>query len=142
MTKEIRVGIGIAIFKQGKVLLGKRKGAHGAGEYAFPGGHMEYGESFTDCVKREVTEECGLEIDNIKFQFVANNLFYWPKHVVHLGLTADWLSGEPKLLEPDKNEGWQWYDINTLPNPLFKLTELFFESYNSEKNYFDMEKPK
>ncbi|HOF50487.1 MAG TPA: hypothetical protein PLH22_02295 [Candidatus Colwellbacteria bacterium] len=33
-----RVGIGVMIFKNGKVLLGKRKGSHGEGEYAFPGG--------------------------------------------------------------------------------------------------------
>jgi hypothetical protein len=35
-----RVGVGIMIFKDGKVLMGKRKGKHGAGEYAWPGGHF------------------------------------------------------------------------------------------------------
>ena len=43
---QTRVGIGVIILKDGKVLLGKRKGSHGAGEYAFPGGHLEYMESF------------------------------------------------------------------------------------------------
>lgn len=57
-----KVGIGVMIWKDGKVLLGKRKGSHGEGTYAFPGGHMEYMESFTDCVKRELEEECGLKI--------------------------------------------------------------------------------
>jgi 8-oxo-dGTP diphosphatase len=32
--------------KDGRVLLGKRRGSHGRGEYAWPGGHMEYMESF------------------------------------------------------------------------------------------------
>ncbi len=49
-----RVGIGVMVMKDGKVLLGKRKGSHGAGEYAWPGGHMEYMESFEDVAKREV----------------------------------------------------------------------------------------
>ena len=37
-----RVGIGVMIFKDGKVLLGKRKASHGEGEWASPGGHLDY----------------------------------------------------------------------------------------------------
>lgn len=48
-----KVGIGVMIFKDGKVLLGKRKGSHGDGEYSFPGGHLNYMESFEDCAQRE-----------------------------------------------------------------------------------------
>lgn len=62
------VGIGMMILKEGKVLLGKRKGAHGAGEYAFPGGQLEHPESFEDCARRETREESGIEITNLRFQ--------------------------------------------------------------------------
>ena len=51
-----KVGVGIMILKNGKVLLGKRKGSHGEGEFAFPGGHLEYMESFANCAKREIAE--------------------------------------------------------------------------------------
>jgi len=81
-----KVGVGILVLKDKKVLLGKRKGSHGEGEYAFPGGHLEYMESFEDCAKREVTEECGIEISNIQFQFLANVTKYAPKHYAHIGL--------------------------------------------------------
>jgi ADP-ribose pyrophosphatase YjhB (NUDIX family) len=37
-----KVGVGVMVLKNGKVLIGKRKGAHGAGEWAWPGGHLEY----------------------------------------------------------------------------------------------------
>jgi 8-oxo-dGTP diphosphatase len=40
-----KVGVGVMVLKNGKVLIGKRKGAHGAGEWAWPGGHLEYMES-------------------------------------------------------------------------------------------------
>lgn len=51
-----KTGVGVMILKNGKVLLGKRKGSHGEGEFAFPGGHLEYMEGFADCARREVLE--------------------------------------------------------------------------------------
>jgi len=136
-----KVGVGIMIFKDGKILLGKRKGSHGAGEYAFPGGHLEYMESFTDCVKRELTEECGVSVKNVKFHLLANIKTYAPKHYVHIGLIADWDSGEPQVLEPDKCESWGWYDPKDLPQPIFEFTKISIEDFlgGYEKNYFDAE---
>lgn len=133
-----KVGVGIFIIKDNKVLLTKRKGSHGAGEYAFPGGHLEYMESFEDCAKREAMEEAGIEIGNIRFQLLANVKKYAPKHYVHITLYADWISGEPKNLEPDKSEGWGWYEIEDLPKPLFEMCQLSFESYKTGRNYFDL----
>src|SRR5690606_16071274 len=87
-----KVGIGVMIVHDGKVLLAKRKGSHGADQYAFPGGHLEHGESFAECAIRETMEEAGIEINNVRFLFVANVLTYMPKHYVHLTLLADWVS--------------------------------------------------
>lgn len=135
---ETRVGIGVMIFKEGRVLLGKRRGAHGEGEFAFPGGHVEYMESFADCARRETLEECGLEIKNVRFQFLANVIRYAPKHYVHIGLVADCAGGEPQVLEPDKRESWGWYALDNPPAPLFLFCEMAFESYRTGKNYFDV----
>ena len=132
-----KVGIGVMIIKDGKILLGKRKGAHGAGEYAFAGGHLEYMESFAQCAQREVKEECGIEIENIRFQLVANAKGYAPKHYVHIGLIADWKSGEPQVLEPEKCEGWDWYDPEALPSPMFELSALAVRFYKTGEQYQD-----
>ncbi|MEK7610759.1 MAG: NUDIX domain-containing protein [Patescibacteria group bacterium] len=134
-----KVGVGIMIIKNGKVLLGKRKGSHGEGEFAFPGGHLEYMEGFADCARREAREECGIEIDNIRFQFIANVTKYAPKHYVHIGLVADWKSGEPKALEPEKSESWVWYDFDNLPDPIFEMCKLSFKSRETGTNYFDVQ---
>jgi 8-oxo-dGTP diphosphatase len=130
-----KVGVGVMILKDGKVLLGKRHGSHGHGEYAFPGGHLEYMESFEDCARRETMEECGLELKNLRFQFLANVSEYAPKHYVHIGLLADWAAGQPELLAPEESEDWNWYELDNLPQPLFKMAKLALDSYKTGKNY-------
>ena len=131
------VGIGVLILKDGKVLMSQRKSSHGTGEFNFPGGHLEFGESFEQCAKREAMEEAGLEIKNIKFQFLANVKKYPGKHYVHIGLIANWKKGEPKIKEPDKNGPWKWYSLKNLPKPLFEMCRLTFESYKTGKFYLD-----
>ena len=132
-----RVGIGIMIFKDRKILLGKRKGSHGAGQYSFPGEHLEYMESFEKCALREIAEECGIKIKNLRFQYLANIKDYAPRHYVHIGLVADWKSGEPKVLEPEKCEGWNWYDLKKLPKPLFATIPFAIKSYTKNIHYKD-----
>ncbi len=125
------------IFKDGKVLFAKRRSSHGEGEYAFPGGHLEFGESYEDCAKRETKEESGISIQNIEFQLLANIKTYSGKHYVHIGLIAEWEAGEPKVLEPNKSETWHWYALDNLPEPMFEPCRLAIESYHTQKQYFD-----
>ncbi len=56
-----RVGVGILVIKEGKILLGQRKGAHGSGCYSPPGGHLEFKETVEQCAIRELIEETGLK---------------------------------------------------------------------------------
>lgn len=135
-NKYPKVGISVMIMKDDLVLLGKRKGSHGSGEYAFTGGHLEYMESFEDCAKRETLEESGIKIKNIKFQLLMNLLQFVPKHYVHIGMIAEWESGDPVNLEPDSCEGWGWYDINNLPEPMLEIDKTLVESYKTGINYF------
>jgi 8-oxo-dGTP diphosphatase len=132
-----KVGVGVMIFKEGKVLLGKRRNSHGTGEYAWPGGHMEPMESFEECARREVREETGIEIHNIRFLRLLNFKDYAPKHYIDIGLIADWKSGEPAVSEPDKCEGWNWYDLGHLPEPLFKALPTYFKALKTGNNFFD-----
>jgi len=132
-----KVGIGVMVMREGKVLLGKRRGSHGAGEYAWPGGHMEYMESFEGCAKREVMEETGMEIQNVRFLRLMNLKDYAPKHYVDIGLVAEWKSGEPQPMEPDKIERWDWYDIDHLPSPLFSTIPTYIEEFRTGKNFWD-----
>src|SRR5579864_1389729 len=51
------VGVGVLVWRDGSVLLGLRRGAHGAGTWSPPGGHLEFGEEPVDCLQREALEE-------------------------------------------------------------------------------------
>lgn len=64
-----------------------------------PGGHLEYGESFAECAKREVLEETGLEVGNVKFLAATNDVFGEGKHYVTIFVTCT-ITGknnEPKV---------------------------------------------
>lgn len=132
-----KVGIGVMVLKDGFVLMGKRQGSHGNGEYAYPGGHLEMGESIEDCARREVAEETGLEIKNIEFLRLANVKKYTGKHYVDIALKAEWKSGEPKNLETEKTADWQWYKLDDLPTPLFEFCVSAFDALATGKNYYD-----
>lgn len=115
-----KVGVGVVIRKDGKILVGKRKGNHGGGYWAFPGGHLEMNESIEDCAKREVLEETGLEILNLKKITFTNDIFPESgKHYVTVYMVADYQGGEVKIMEPEKCEEWGWFSLDNLPNPLF-----------------------
>ena len=131
------VGIGILVWKDKKTLLGLRKRSHGADSYQSPGGHLEYMESFEECAKREVLEESGIEIENIRFLCTANVRAFTPKHYIHIGLEADWKSGEPESREPEKTGPWGWYSIDDLPQPMNVFTNLAFRTLKEGITYFD-----
>lgn len=114
-----RVGVGVVVVKEGKVLLGKRKGAHGAGTWSIAGGHLEYGESLEKCATRELAEETGLKALSIQLGPWTNDVIDEDRHYISLFVFVDQFEGEPQLLEPEKCEGWEWFDWNNLPSPIF-----------------------
>lgn len=114
------VGVGVIVIRGDKVLLGKRKNAHGASTWNFPGGHLELWESIEGCSKRETKEETGLKIKNTKLGPYTNDFFKKEnKHYITLFVIAESVQGIPKVLEPEKCEIWQWFKWGDLPTPLF-----------------------
>lgn len=138
MNERPKVGVGLLLVKDGKILLGKRKGAHGAGEYAGFGGHLEGLESFEDGLLRELAEEGGtdIKVNNLRFLCVTNLRKYAPKHYVDIGMVAEWDSGDPQVMEPDKIESWNWHDIDNLPAPLFGVIGNYVDAFKTGKAYF------
>ena len=116
----------------GNIVMGQRAGSHGAGTHLvppnfllptlyvstaslktrhvmnclgtlqLPGGHQEFGESFAQTATREVLEETGLQVGNVKFLTATNDLFGEGKHYITLFVTCT-IVGEEKVpqVRPD-----------------------------------------
>lgn len=66
MNNGPKVGVAVFVISDSKIVLGKRKNAHGQGAWASPGGHLEFGETLEACAKRELLEETGLIAESAK----------------------------------------------------------------------------
>ena len=118
--QKVRVGIGIFVIKEGKFLALQRQGSHGPGTWSVPGGHQEFGETFEATAHREIAEEVGLTIKNIRFGAITNDFFEAEqKHYVTIWLLSDWASGEASIKEPEKCLALRWVTFDELPQPFF-----------------------
>lgn len=119
MSDPIRpqVVVSVLVEKDGKILMGKRKGTDGTnGMYGVPGGRLEMLESIEECALRELDEETGINADEFRFIGTVNVRKFAPKHFVVVLLHAKWVSGEPENREPDRSEPWEWIDPNAPPD--------------------------
>ena len=116
----VKVGVAVMIVHNGRVLLGKRSGSHGAGTWALPGGHLEVGESIQSCAKREVLEETGIVVNSVRHVAFTNDIFEKERlnYVTLFVAAGEWI-GWPTVMEPKKCRRWEWFDWKDLPTPLF-----------------------
>jgi 8-oxo-dGTP diphosphatase len=131
MGEKPRVGTAIIITKNDKVLLMKRKGPHGTGTWSTPGGHLDFGETPETCAAREAKEEVGLEVVDIRFRSVTNDLFEASgRHYITVWMEGKPV-GEPFIASKREVEEIGWFAWDALPKPLF----LPLENLVNENSY-------
>jgi 8-oxo-dGTP diphosphatase len=90
--------VAACVFKDDRILLIQRGTPPSKGQWSVPGGAIELGESFKDTAKRELDEECGVEIEvddifdveNFIVRDEDDNIQY---HYVVTYVTANYISG-------------------------------------------------
>jgi mutator protein MutT len=100
----IEVAAGL-VFRGGKVLITQRPpGSHLGGMWEFPGGKRERGESFEQCLRRELAEELGIEVQ--VHELVEEIIHHYPDRSVHLKFyRCRWLRHEPQAI---LCHDWKW----------------------------------
>lgn len=140
--EKVRAGFGVMLVRNGKVLLGKRhenpnkadSELRGEGTWTMPGGKLEFGESFEDGAKREVYEETGIRLNEVRV-FCINNDKNEFAHFVTVGMFSDKFSGEAIVREPDEIVEWRWFDFDNLPSPMYFPSAKIIENYKNKKFY-------
>jgi len=125
---RISPAIIVAVKKGNKLLLARNK-QRKLGFYSVLAGFVEPGETLEECVKREVREETGIEVKNIRY-FTSQP---WPfPNALMIGFTADYAGGE---IREDNREiadaGWfSPENLPRVPGPISiarKLIDAFLE---------------
>ncbi len=120
MSKMPGVGVGIIITKDKFVLLLQRRNVHGAGSWSTPGGHLDFGETLEACAIRETKEEANIDITDIRFMAITNDVFEAEgKHYITLWMEGRHLAGEPRVNAIYEASEIGWFAWDALPQPLF-----------------------
>lgn len=107
----------LVINDKNQILLGKRKNSYKAGYYGVPGGRVEPGELLEDTAKRELLEETNIQAEQLEYVgVVKEDQGEWD--FIHFVFVCRQWNGELSTVEPEKCEGWEWYDLVALPAPI------------------------
>lgn len=118
------LGVGLAILRDGKLLLCKRMKAPEAGHWNIVGGKVDHMEPAETAARREAEEETGLDIGEIRYLGLTEQRIQADRqHWISLLYVTDDTTGEPQLTEPDKLSEIGWFDLDDLPQPLSVFTQ-------------------
>lgn len=117
----------IVLVRKGERCLLAHAAHFGPGRYSTLAGFIEAGETAEEAVEREVREEVGIEVTNIRYAFSQS----WPfPHALMLGFYADYADGE---LQPDGHEilDAQWFESGRLPDlpPPFTISRRLIDGF-------------
>ena len=124
--KRPLVGTGVFVVKNGKFLLGKRKSHFWDGKWCIPWWHLEFWETLEECWKRETLEEAWIQIQDIEFLGISNDILE-NKHYVTVFMKSTYESWEAVVTDFDEFYEWKWVDLEELPENLFDIFRNFLE---------------
>jgi 8-oxo-dGTP diphosphatase len=123
----IGVGVGAMVFNdRGQVFLSQRgpKAKNERGTWEFPGGGVNFGETLADAIRREFLEEYGMVIEVETLLGVDDHILPDEgQHWVSPTFIARHVSGEPRIMEPEKCAAIGWFALEGLPAPLSVITQ-------------------
>ena len=102
----------IMLVRRGDELLLARSPHFPPGMYSALAGFVEAGESIEDTIRREVREEVGVEVGEVRY--FGSQPWPFPNSLM-IGFIAEYAGGELKIGEPEEIEDARWYRLDDLP---------------------------
>ena len=128
--------VDLIVRKGNHILLEIRGHEPFAGVHAFPGGHMDYGETVEQTALRELKEETSIEAKIVGILGVYSDPNRDPRgQRVTTVFIADWLNGNP--VGADDAESAEWVNEAELRNPSLRLA---FDQSLMLRDYFEWRK--
>ncbi len=122
------VGVGVVVRRDGKVLVGLRRSGAQPGTWGLPGGHIDFGETWEECARRELREETGLELVAPRFVGVTEAITpHQARHEITIFL-EDEARGEPRNEAPAEHVRWEWHAWDAIPSPRARSLEALRET--------------
>lgn len=105
---------------KGELLMCLRKDSYDKGCWAVPGGHLDVGETLTECALRELEEETGIQGKTaFQFGYVEQPITLSDKHYIHFGYLVRDINHENAVVgEPEDIERFEWFPIEKIPHNL------------------------
>jgi len=115
MNKYPEPTVGAVIFNpEGKVLLCRSR--KWGNKYVIPGGHIELGESMEEALKREILEETGLSVYDIRLiglkECIYSSEFHDKKHFIFIDYICHTDSSD--VILNDEAEEYEWADMDNI----------------------------
>lgn len=127
MYKNPALTVDAVIIKDGKIVLIKRKEEPFQGQYALPGGFVEYGETVEAALRREVLEETGLIVEVSSLVGIYSDPHRDPRgHVISAAFAAVIVSGA-LASGSDAAEAHFW-EITSLPPLAFDHAQIIHDA--------------
>ena len=122
----VACAVAVIVTHQGKVLFGKRRIEGNEFNWQLPGGWVETGETPLQAAQREVIEETGLQLNELQFVGVTNNIFSARNHSISLYFEAECMDADAlSLMEGDACIAWEWRDWVEMTENLYLPLRLF-----------------
>jgi NAD+ diphosphatase len=102
----------MVLVTRGREMLLARSPRFPPGMYSALAGFVEPGETIEDCIRREVREEVGIEVTDIRY--FASQSWAFP-HSLMIAYTAEYAGGELRPDEAEISEA-QWFPWDAVPN--------------------------
>ncbi len=116
------VGVGCIVVRgDGQVLMVRNH----RGFWSTPGGHLDFGESPAECAARETLEETGIQVTDVEFVAVTNDvLIDADRHYITIWMRANAVALTPVIGDRDEIGEAAWFAPDALPEP----RHLYFEN--------------